>query len=144
MLIEAVLAVPLPPLHKFPELLLEVSSTLPPAQKEAGPAGVIEGVAGIGFTVTPTIFDTREVHPNAMVCTVTFWVVLTVAVLAVPSDPLHKYPEPALEVSTVLPPVHKVMGPGGVMVGVAGIGFTVMTTGAEVREEHPAVTTYTV
>ncbi len=37
--------------HWLPEALLEVSVTLPPAQKVVGPP-LIVGVAGIGLTVT--------------------------------------------------------------------------------------------
>ena len=40
-------------------------------------------------------------------------------------------PVVALEVSTTLPPVQNVVGPPGVMVGVAGKAFTVTTVGAE-------------
>ncbi len=38
--------------HWLPVALLEVSTTLPPAQKVVGPPGVIVGVAGSGLTVT--------------------------------------------------------------------------------------------
>lgn len=36
---------------------LEVRTTLPPAQKVAGPPAVIVGVAGRGFTVTAVAAD---------------------------------------------------------------------------------------
>ena len=38
----------------FPEPLLEVSVTLSPAQRETGPEGEMDGVAGAGKTVTTT------------------------------------------------------------------------------------------
>ena len=58
-----------------------------------------------------------------------------------PNVPLQLFPEALLEVRVTLPPVQKVVGPPGVMTGVAGVGFAVTTTGAEVREVHPAATT---
>ena len=39
---------------------------------------------------------------------------------------------PAVEVNVTLPPAQKVVGPEGVIVGVAGKAFTVTTVGAEV------------
>jgi hypothetical protein len=41
-------------------------------------------------------------------------------------------PVALLEVSVTLPPVQKVVGPPGVIVGVGGSGLTVTTVGAEV------------
>ena len=41
-----------PRYHWLPLAALDVSVTLPPAQKVVGPPGVIVGVAGIGLTVT--------------------------------------------------------------------------------------------
>jgi hypothetical protein len=41
----------------------------------------------------------------------------------------HKYEVPALEVSVTDPPAQKVVGPPGVIVGVAGKAFTVTTVG---------------
>ena len=49
-----------------------------------------------------------------------------------------------LEVSVTLPPVQKVVGPPGVIVGVAGIGLTVTTTAAEAALVQPVVVTLTV
>jgi hypothetical protein len=43
--------------HWLPLALLEVSVTLPPAQKVVGPLGVIVGVAGAGVTVTAVDAD---------------------------------------------------------------------------------------
>jgi len=40
-------------------------------------------------------------------------------------------------VSVTLPPVQKVVGPDVVIVGVAGNGFTVATTGSEGGLRHP-------
>jgi len=49
-----------------------------------------------------------------------------------------------LEVSVTLPPVQNVVGPPGVIVGVAGIGLTVTAVAAEAALEQPLVVTMTV
>ena len=46
---------------------LDVSVTLPPAQKVVGPEAVIVGVAGKGFTVTTVAADGKLRHPLALV-----------------------------------------------------------------------------
>ena len=51
-----------PVLQVFPEGLLEVSVTLPPAQKVSGPLGVMIGTAGEEVTVTTTGAET-DLHP---------------------------------------------------------------------------------
>lgn len=50
----------------FPELAEEVSTTDPPAQKVVGPPAVMDGAAGIGFSVTVVTAETLE-HPNPFV-----------------------------------------------------------------------------
>ena len=47
-------------------------------------------------------------------------------------------PVAALEVSTTLSPAQNVVGPEAVIVGVAGVGFTVTVTGAD-SEVHPKI-----
>ena len=44
------------------------------------------------------------------------------------------FPEALLEVSVTLSPAQNVVGPLGVIVGVAGSGFTVTTTGIEAND----------
>lgn len=57
--------------HEFPELTLDVSVTLPPAQKVIGPEAVIVGVAGMGLTFTVVASEAGLKHPNVFVtCTV--------------------------------------------------------------------------
>jgi hypothetical protein len=48
------------------------------------------------------------------------------------------------EVNVTLPPSQKVVGPLVVMVGVAGIGFTVTVVPAEAAEVQPPLVTVTV
>ena len=49
-----------------------------------------------------------------------------------------------LEVRVTLWPEQNVVGPPGVMVGAAGVGFTVTTTGVETALLQPLWTTWTV
>jgi hypothetical protein len=49
-----------------------------------------------------------------------------------------------LDVSVTLPPSQNVVGPPGVMVGVAGIEFTVTAVAAEGALEQPEAVTMTV
>jgi hypothetical protein len=54
------------------------------------------------------------------------------------------FPDADDEVSTTLPPEQKVVGPPGVTVGTAGIGFTVTTVAAEFAEVQGPLVTLTV
>ena len=56
----------------------------------------------------------------------------------------HWLPVPLLDVSRTLPPVQNVVGPPGVMVGVAGIGLTVTVVAAEAALVQPLAVTVTV
>ena len=56
----------------------------------------------------------------------------------------HWLPEALLEVNVTLPPVQKVVGPPGVIVGVAGIGLTVTVVIAEAALLQPSDVTMTV
>ena len=126
----------------FPLALLEVKVTEPPAQKVVGPPGVIVGVGKDEFTVTTVGKEVREVQPATTAKTVTLCEVVTVVVV-VKSPVLQLFPLDALEVSTTLPPVQKVVGPP-LIVGVGGIGLTVTTTAFETAEVHPATITWQV
>jgi hypothetical protein len=56
----------------------------------------------------------------------------------------HWFPVALLDVSVTLPPVQNVVGPPGVMVGVAGIGLAVTTVAAEGALVHQVDVTVTV
>ena len=56
--------------HWFPLALLELSVTLPPAQKVVGPDAPTVGVAGIGLTVTVVPLEGALLHPLAVTTTV--------------------------------------------------------------------------
>jgi hypothetical protein len=49
-----------------------------------------------------------------------------------------------LEVNVTMPPVQKVVGPSGVIVGIAGIGFTVTVVAVEGELVHPLIVSVTV
>lgn len=132
----------------MPFALLDVSVTLPPWQNVVGPPGVITGVGGIGFTVTTVAADWRLMHPSPE--PVTVYDPLTVAMyccavappIGVPSR--YHCPLAELEVSVTLPPWQNVVGPPGVMVGVAGSGATNTLAGADGALLHPPLVTTTV
>ena len=64
------LAVVAPVDHKYVVPALEVSVTLPPAQKLKGPPADMVGVAGKALTVTTVAADEALWHPAALVtCT---------------------------------------------------------------------------
>ena len=56
----------------------------------------------------------------------------------------HWLPLALLDVSVTLPPVQNVVGPPGVIVGVAGAGLTVTLVGVEAALLQPEVVTITV
>lgn len=56
----------------------------------------------------------------------------------------QRLPVAAEEVKVTLPPAQKLVGPPGVIVGVAGVGFTVTVVPADAAELQPALVTVTV
>jgi hypothetical protein len=56
----------------------------------------------------------------------------------------HWLPPALLDVSVTLPPVQNVVGPPGVIVGVAGIGLTVTVVAADAALLQPLAVTTTV
>ena len=95
----------------------EVRVTFPPAQKVVGPLAVTVGAAGIGFTV------------------MTAGAVTVIDGVVSPVD--QTLPLAADELSTTEPPSQKVVEPLAVMVGVAGVGFTVTAIAVDAPEEQP-------
>jgi hypothetical protein len=69
-------------------------------------------------------------------------VAVIVCDVAPPGD--QEYPVAAEEAKSTEPPVQKVVGPLGVIVGVAGVGFTNTFTGAEVAVQPEAFDTVTI
>jgi hypothetical protein len=56
----------------------------------------------------------------------------------------HWLPDALLEVSVTLPPAQNVVGPPGVIVGVAGVGLTVTLVAEDGALAQPLVVTMTV
>lgn len=70
-MVTVTLWVVLPPgLQVLPLVLLLVSVTLPPVQKDVGPDALMVGVAGAAFTVTVTGTAVAELQPDAVASTV--------------------------------------------------------------------------
>jgi hypothetical protein len=59
-----------PLLQTLPLGAVELSVTVPPAQKVVGPLGVTDGVEGMLDTVTATGLDVAELQPLATAMTV--------------------------------------------------------------------------
>ena len=111
--------------HTFPLAEDEVNTTDPPAQNVVEPPALMVGVAGIGFTVTVVPADVPDVQPAVVTATVYVPLVETVIDCVVaPVD--HTFPLADEDVKTTLPPAQNVVGPPALIVGVAGIGLTVM------------------
>jgi hypothetical protein len=126
-------------LHKtVPPVPEAVSVTFPPVQKVVAPEAVIAGVAGIGFTVITVAADTADVQPLAIRRQV-YEPLSSTEIALVVAPLLHKtVPVPAEAVSVRLPPSQKVVAPPvTAIVGVAGIGFTVITVAADTAEVQP-------
>ena len=129
--------------QRFPVAEDEVNTTLPPAQNVVEPLGVIVGVAGSGFTVTVVPADGNDVQVPLF--TVTVYVPEVETVMDCVVAPLdQRFPVAEDEVNTTLPPAQNVVEPLGVIVGVAGSGFTVTVVPADVAEVQPPLVTETV
>ena len=112
------------------ELLLDVNTTLSPAQNVSGPDVVITGTCGNAFTVTFTGAEFEE-QLDAFV-TVTIYVPPVVTtILCVVSPVFHKLLKAELEESVTLPPAQNVTGPLAVTTGVEGLAFTVTVVAAD-------------
>jgi hypothetical protein len=117
------------------ELIEEVKSTLPPAQNVVGPLAVTIGAGGIGFTVI--VIDVLGlVHPNN-VCARVYVPANPTVILCVVADVDQIFPVEADEVNMIVLPSQNVVGPLGVIVGVGGIGFTVIEVEALAGLVHP-------
>jgi hypothetical protein len=78
-----------------------------------------------GFTVTVIGDEAGDEHPKDVVVTVKVPALVTLIDCVVwPADQV--FPDAAEDVRVTLPPAQNVVGPLGVMVGVAGVGLTVM------------------
>jgi hypothetical protein len=120
----------------------DVRTTDPPEQNVVGPPAEIEGVVGSGVTVTAIADDGAEVQLPFVTATVYEPEAVTVMDCVVaPVDQM--LPVAAEEVRVTDPPEQNVVGPPAVIVGVAGVVFTVTTVPVDVAEQ-PALIVVTV
>lgn len=114
---------------------MEVESvTCSPSQSVSGPAGVITGVFGTGFSVTVTGDEVADGHPATVEVTVNVPAAFTVIEgVVAPVDHRLLVPE---EVSTVLSPGQMSREGFAVITGAGGVGLTVTAIGA-LTAEHP-------
>ena len=128
----------------FPVAEDDVKTTDPPEQKVVGPPAVMVGAVGIEFTVTVVPADDEDVQPDAVAVTVYVPAVETVIEgVVAPVDQVLL--DPADDVRPTDPPEQKVVGPPAVIVGVEGIGLTVIVVPDEADDVQPetvAVTVY--
>jgi len=103
--------------------LLNVNTTLSPAQNVNGPDAVITVTCGRAFTVTITAAEPAE-QPDTFV-TVTLYAPPFVTTMdCVVSPVFHKLLKAELEESTTESPTQKVTGPPAVIAGVDGFALT--------------------
>lgn len=97
----------------------------------------MEGAGGFASTFTDIGSDDAEAHPFPSM-KITLYTPLVVTIMScVIALVDHELPFGSEEDSVTESPEQKVVGPLGVITGAAGIGFTVMVTGAEAGETHP-------
>jgi hypothetical protein len=125
-----------PLLQVFPEVAEDVNKTESPLHKVVFPTAEIVGVAGLAFTVTNVAKELSEVQPLADATTWNEPEFFTTMELAL--EPLLQVlPEVAEEVRTTESPLQKVVFPPAVIVGVAGLAFTVTNVASELSDLHP-------
>src|ERR1051326_7343934 len=108
-----------------------LSVTLPPAQNVVAPLGVIAAVGGFGLTVTSVAAEVA-LQPLPFV-TVTVYEPDDVTIIDCVVAPVNQEEVKACGAPSVTePPAQNVVEPLGVIVGVAGFGFTVTVVAAEV------------
>ena len=123
--------------HKLPPVEEDVSTTEDPAQIDSVVPVTIVGTGGREFTVTVCGAEEPEEHPLEITCTKNVPEVFTVIDWVVaPFDQKLLLGEEEVKVTD--PPAQKVVALLAVMVGTAGIVFTITFTGADGAEVHPS------
>jgi hypothetical protein len=128
--------------QRYEALAGAVSVTLAPGQRAVEPLGVMTGTAGSGLTVT-AVAALVALQPLALP-TVTLYepdALTAMDCVVAPVD--HRYDALAGAVSVTEPPAQNVVGPLGVMAGVAGLALTVTPVDALVVEQPFAFVTVT-
>jgi hypothetical protein len=125
-----------PVFQTFPVTLLELNTTLPPAQNVVGPPAVMVGVSCTGLTLTLTEV-VGELHPLGLE-TNKEYVPLEFTIMEVVVSPVLQLLLEALdEVSVVVSPEH-IEFPVLVILGVVGIGNTLTLKFVELTLHVPA------
>lgn len=103
-----------------------------------------EIVGGVGAVLTITVFPKEgvEEHPSLIVDTLYVPALLTV-IDGVVSPFDQRFPVAEEEVKVTSPPVHKVVVPLAVIVGLTGTAFTVTVVLIDVSEVQPRLVTAT-
>jgi hypothetical protein len=117
----------------------DVSVIVLPAQKALGP--LIVGVAGVGFSITTNGADAAE-QPSAFVTRTVYVPAVETMIDCVVAPVDQRFPVAEEDVSVIVLPAQKDDGP--LIVGVAGVGFSVTTNGVDVAEQPLAFVTRTV
>ena len=112
------------------DVLLEVSTTLSPAQNVRGPLAATVGTAGFGLTVTVVAAD-AAVQPEALLTVTEYVPLVETTILCVVAPVLHTLFVAELEDKVTVPPEQNETGPLAVTTGVDGFGFTVTVVAAE-------------
>ena len=110
--------------HKFPVADEEVKTTFPPEQKVVGPPAEMVGVAGIALTVTTVAAETGD--GQIPFTNIVYEPAVETVIDCVVSPVDQRLLVADEEVSTTDPPAQKVVEPLAEIVGVAGVGFTVI------------------
>jgi hypothetical protein len=126
----------------FPETILELRITLPPAQNVVGPFAEIVGADGVGLAEI-TIEAIGETQPFTSVTNNVNVPAFETFIDDVVAPVLQVFPVVTFEVKFAVWPVHNAVCEA-VITGIAGNGFCVTTTDAEVAEQptFPTVTEY--
>jgi hypothetical protein len=103
---------------------------------------VIVGTVGKAFTVTLVATEVAEQKPLLTVTEYDPELLTVIDCVVAPVD--HVFPVAEDDVKMTEPPAQNVVGPLAEIVGVAGVGFTVMVSTLELPEEHPFMITSTV
>ena len=113
----------------------DVNTTEPPEQNVVGPLAVMVGTAGSGWTVTLVADEEAEHKPLSTVTEYDPEAKTVMLCVVSPVDQRLSMAEDDVRITES--PAQNVVGPSAEMVGVAGVGLTVMLSVIEFPEEQP-------
>ena len=121
--------------HKLSVAEEDVNTTEPPEQNVVGPLAVMVGTAGIGLTVMPIGEELAEHKPLSTVTEYAPEAKTVMLCVVSPVDQRLSMAEDDVRITES--PAQNIVGPFAEMVGVAGVGLTVMLSVIEFPEEQP-------